>query len=176
MDMTDTITSSAPTAVHRATARALTDCMREFLAAHQHLVLATTNPDGTVHAVPYLYTFDGTGFLVATTSAGRTGRNIAARPNATVTVDDREAVGWVSGSGPARLVRGPEARALNERIYRTWMTEEGVAVVGRALAEVEDITIVVTPVRWRAWDMASTVVPYLVEAGIPMDQPGRWFR
>ena len=56
------------------------------------------------------------------------------------------------------------------------MTEEGVAVVGRALAEVEDITIVVTPVGWRAWDMASTVVPYLVEAGIPMDQPGRWFR
>ena len=177
MDMPDTITSSAPTAVHRATARALTDCMREFLAAHQHLVLATTNPDGTVHAVPYLYTFDGTGFLVATTSAGRTGPNIAARPNATVTVDDdREAVGWVSGTGPARLVRGPQARALNERIYRTWMTEQGVAVVGRALAEVEDITIVVTPVRWRAWDMASTVVPYLVEAGIPMDQPGRRFR
>ncbi len=56
------------------------------------------------------------------------------------------------------------------------MTEEGVAVVGRALAEVEDVTIVVTPVRWRAWDMASTFVPYLIDAGVAMDEPRRWFR
>ncbi len=174
--MTDTTATSAPTPVHRATARELTDQMRGFLATHQHLVLATTNPDGSVHAVPFLYTFDGDGFLIATTSAGRTGRNIAARPDVTVTVDDREAIAWVSGTGPARLVRGPQARALNERIYRTWMTEEGVAVVGRALAEVEDVTIVVTPAHWRAWDMASTFFPYLVEAGIAMDEPGRWFR
>ena len=172
--MTDTTT--ALTAVHRATARALTGRMREFLAGHQHLVLATTNPDGIVHAVPYLYTFDGASFLVATTSAGRTGRNIAARPAATVTVDDRPTIEWVSGTGPARLVSGPESRALNERIYRTWMTEEGVAVVGRALAEIEDVTIVVTPARWRAWDMAATFVPYLVDAGVAMDEPGRWFR
>jgi hypothetical protein len=40
----------------------------------------------------------------------------------------------------------------------------------------QDVTIVVTPERWRAWDMASTFFRYLVEAGIPMDEPGRWFR
>ena len=65
---------------------------------------------------------------------------------------------------------------LGQLFEQVRMTEEGVAVVGRALAEVEDVTIVVTPVRWRAWDMASTFVPYLIDAGVAMDEPRRWFR
>lgn len=55
------------------------------------------------------------------------------------------------------------------------MTEAGVAVVGAALGRVEDVTIAVTPRSWRAWDIASTFHPYLAEAGIPMDEPERWF-
>lgn len=77
-----------------------------------------------------------------------------------------------------RELTGPmreRSRELNRRIYRTWMTEAGVAVVGGALGQVEDVTIAVTPHRWRAWDIASTSYPFLAAAGIPLDEPQRWF-
>ena len=55
------------------------------------------------------------------------------------------------------------------------MTDEGVDVVGRVLHDVEDVTIVITPRSWLAWDMASLFFPTLEESGIPLDRPERWF-
>ncbi len=42
--------------------------------------------------------------------------------------------------------------------------------------EVEDVTIVITPHRWLAWSFESEVAPELSAAGIPMEDPARWFR
>ncbi len=55
------------------------------------------------------------------------------------------------------------------------MTDEGLATVGNLMNEVEDTTIVIPPHRWLAWSVESEVAPELSAAGIPMDDPARWF-
>lgn len=156
--------------------RGLTDRMRRFLEGHMYLTLATRNPDGSLHVVPVAYLFEDGHFLVATSSATRKARNLAARPDVTVTVDDRTTIDWVSAVGTAELVTGPRSRALNRRLHRLWMTDEGLDVVGGFMHEVEDVTVVITPHRWLAWDWETGFVAELEAAGIPMDDPGRWFR
>ena len=156
-------------------ARVLTAGMADFLQRHLFLTLATHNPDRSLHVVPVCYLFDGGRFYVATSSSTRKARNLATRPDVTVTVDDRGAIGWISATGRAELIRGSESRAVNKRLYRRWMTDEGLDVVGRVLHDIEDVTIVITPRSWLAWDMASMFFPALEEAGIPLDRPERWF-
>jgi PPOX class probable F420-dependent enzyme len=155
------------------TATGLTDAARDLIGRQSFLMLATRNADATIHAVPLIYLFDGERFLMATPPASRKARNIAVRPDVTVTVEDRTDLGWVSAQGRAELIDGPPSRALNERVYRTWMTEEGVDVVGGMMA---DVTIAVTPRRWSSWDIETGFYTYLRGAGIPLDRPERWFR
>jgi hypothetical protein len=73
-------TGNVAMAVHRATAQRADDRMRGFLDAHQHLVLATTNPDRTVHVVPYLYRFEGGSFLPPRPRAAPAATSPPARP------------------------------------------------------------------------------------------------
>jgi hypothetical protein len=77
--------------------------------------------------------------------------------------------------GTAEFLTGPESRSWNHRLYRRWMTDEGLDVVGSVMHEVEDVTIVITPHRWLAWSFESDVVPEFSAAGIPMDDLTRWF-
>jgi PPOX class probable F420-dependent enzyme len=148
---------------------------REFLDQHVYLTLATRNPDGSQHVVPVVYLFTDGRFHVATSSATRKARNLAADPEVTVTVDDRATIEWVSAVGTAEFLTGPESRSLNHRLYRRWMTDEGLDVVGSAMHQVEDVTIVITPHRWLTWSFESEVVPEFSAAGIPMDDLTRWF-
>ncbi|MGH8934413.1 MAG: pyridoxamine 5'-phosphate oxidase family protein [Egibacteraceae bacterium] len=103
-------------------------------------------------AEPYNVTMTATG----SHKSYRKARNVAARPEVTVLVGDRETLQWVSATGTAELRRGDQSRERNTRVYRRWMTGDGLKVVGRVLQEVEDVTIVVTPERWIAWDMESS--------------------
>jgi PPOX class probable F420-dependent enzyme len=152
-----------------------TDRMREFLARHVYLTLATHNPDGSQHVVPVVYLFTDGRFHVATSSATRKARNLVANPDVTITVDDRSTIEWVSAVGTAEFLTGAESQSLNQQLYRRWMTDEGLDVVGSLMHEAEDVTIVITPHRWLAWAFDSEVVPELSAAGIPMDNPARWF-
>jgi PPOX class probable F420-dependent enzyme len=172
--VTDAETGSRA-AIYRATAHELTDSMREFLSRQLYTTLATQNSDGSMHVVPILYRFDGQRFLMATSATTRKARNIAARPTVTVTVDDRTELRWVSAQGTAQLLHGQTAYELNQSLYRLWMTDEGLKVVGAFMANIEDVTIEVIPLEWRAWDIESTFYRALADAGIPLDQPDRFF-
>ena len=158
-----------------STEREPTARMRQFLDDHVYLTLATRNPDGSQHVVPVVYLFADGRFHVATSSATRKARNLVADPKVTVTVDDRSSIEWVSAVGTAEFRTGPESRSLNHRLYRRWMTDEGLDVVGSVMHEVEDLTIVITPQHWLAWSFESDVVPEFAAAGIPMDDLARWF-
>lgn len=153
----------------------LTDGMREFLLRHRYSSLATLNSDGSINLVPVFYRFDGGRFLVATASTTRKARNIAAGRAATLTVEDRETSTWVSAKGIAELISGAEAAQLNQTLYRTWLTDEGLRTVGTFMADYEDVTIALTPTTWQAWDFASTFLPVLAEAGVPVDDLDRLF-
>jgi PPOX class probable F420-dependent enzyme len=152
-----------------------TAAMRDVLDQQLYALLASRNPDGSIHAVPVVYLYADEQLLIATSSTTRKARNIAARSDVTVTVDDRENTRWVSAVGRAELISGVRSRALNQRLYRRWMTPHGLDVVGRILAEDEDVTIVVTPQRWLSWDIESGFYQPLRELGIALDEPDRLF-
>jgi PPOX class probable F420-dependent enzyme len=149
--------------------------MCEILGRQRFALLASSNSDGSIHAVPVVYLYADGQLYIATSSTTRKARNVAARHDVTVTVDDRENLGWVSAVGRAELLRGERSRALNQRLYRQWMTEDGVDVIGSILADEEDVTIVVTPRRWLSWDVESGFYEPLRAIGIPLDEPQRWF-
>lgn len=174
--MTDNTTTMARRTIYRSTAHELTDGMREFLERQSLAMLATYNPDGSIHVVPLSYMFEDGRFYLATSSSSRKARNLAARPEATLTVDDRSTLEWMSATGTAELIRGQRSREINARLYRRSWTEAGLAIVGPLLQQTEDVTIAITPRRWSAWDIQSTFFAALQEAGIPLDEAESWFR
>jgi PPOX class probable F420-dependent enzyme len=167
------MSATSPTS-HRDSGQ-LTDAMRDVLDHQLYAVFCTRNADGSTHAVPVIYHHADGYLYVATSSSTHKARNVAARPEVTVTVEDRENVCWVSAVGRAELISGERSRAWNDRLYRRWMTDDGLAVIGSILAEDEDVTIAVTPQRWLTWDMETGFYQPLRDAGVPLDPPQRWF-
>ncbi|WP_165988852.1 pyridoxamine 5'-phosphate oxidase family protein [Streptomyces sp. YIM 98790] len=161
--------------LYRAVRRQLTAELRTFLDRHTIAVLATADPDGRIHAVPANYLFDDDGrFHIATSSVSRKARNAAARPEVTLTVDDRTDIAWVSAAGTADIVTGAASRALNDRIYRrAW--GELAGPLAPVLHRIEDVTLTVTPHTWRSWDFRSAVLPALAAAGVPRAELESWF-
>jgi PPOX class probable F420-dependent enzyme len=153
----------------------VTDAMREILGHQLYAMFCTRNADGSTHAVPVIFRYADGQLFVATSSATHKARNVAARPAVTLTVEDREKLCWVSAAGHAELIRGDRSRALNDRLYRRWMTDDGLDVIGSILAEDEDVTIAVTPQRWLTWDIETGFYQQLRDTGIPLDEPQRWF-
>jgi PPOX class probable F420-dependent enzyme len=149
--------------------------MRDLIAGQQVLLLATHQSDGSAHVAPVMYLFEDGRFLVATSSQSRKARNVAARPQVTVTIEDREATAWVSATGYALLLRGHESRQINHRVDQLWMTEEGCRVIGRLVAEAEDVTVAIIPQHWRSWDFHSGFLAELEAAGVQIDDAERWF-
>jgi PPOX class probable F420-dependent enzyme len=167
--MTDDTTTMARRTIYRSTAQKVTDGMQEFLERQPFAMLATYNPDGSIHVVPLSYIFEDGRFFFATSSSSRKARNLVARPEATVTVDDRGTLEWVSATGTAELIRGQRSREINARLYRRSWTEADLETVRPLLERTEDVTISITPRRWRAWDIHSTFFVALQEAGIKLD-------
>jgi hypothetical protein len=68
-------------------------------------------------------------------------------------VDQRQPTShrWASASGTAEIVGGAEAAEINARARVRYLTDAGEAVYGQHLANVDDVTIVLTPTRWRSW-------------------------
>jgi PPOX class probable F420-dependent enzyme len=172
----ETTTTTARRTIYRSTAHTLTNGMREFLEQQPFATLATHNPDGSIHVVPLSYMYEDGRFFFATASSSRKARNLAARPEATITVDDRSTLEWVSATGTGELIRGQQSKEINARLYHRSWTEAGIAAVGPFLERHEDVTIAITPQRWSAWDIQSTFFAALQDAGIPLDDVESWFR
>jgi PPOX class probable F420-dependent enzyme len=153
----------------------VTNAMREILLHQLYAVFCTHNADGSIHAVPVIYHYADGQLFIATSSTTHKARNVAVRPEVTITIEDRDNLRWVSAVGHAELIRGERSRARNDRLYRLWMTDDGLHVIGSILAEDEDVTIAVTPQRWLTWDIETGFYQPLRDAGIPLDEPQRWF-
>ena len=132
-----TYQSTLPTSTDTAPCHP-TDAMSEVLDQQTYALLATRNDNGSIHAVPLVYLYTSGQLLMATSSTTRKARNITARPDVTVTVEDRDNLRWVSAEGRAELIRGERAHEMNQALYRLWMTDDGVDVIGRLLAEDDD--------------------------------------
>jgi PPOX class probable F420-dependent enzyme len=79
---------------------------RDLLERPIHAVLATVLPSGFPQAQPVWCGFDGTDVLISTTLERAKGRNMAARPKATVlVVDPDDGSRWIEVRGEVEITR-----------------------------------------------------------------------
>ena len=155
----------------------LTDDLRSFLAVRRYAVLATHDAEGRIHLTPIWFLFEDERFYFESVSASRKVKNLQRNPSAPVVVDRRQPgmERWVSASGPVELLRGDEAREINARIRRRYLTPEalGDERIEPVFAAADDVTIRLTPDEWRAWD--SKDLDAAAFGGIIGATPERWF-
>jgi PPOX class probable F420-dependent enzyme len=147
----------------------------EFLARRVYAVLGTQNPDGSPHTVPLMFAFDGERFLFESRSTTRKVRNVEATRNARVLVQNPPQMeGWIAAEGPAHVVRGDAAQRLNRLVADRYLTDEGHSGWASTVAPLEDVTIVLEPRTWSAWDV-SAMFGTIVQQGYREEQAMAWF-
>lgn len=152
------------------------DAVRELLSLRLVATLGSTNDDGTILLTPIWYLYDAGRLFLPTGSGSRKARNIRARPAVTVLVDQRhgERHRWASAEGEAALLGGAEAKALNERVRARYLTVAGEASYGQLVDAFDDVTIVVTPRRWRSWTPGA-LERLASERGLSASDLAGWF-
>ena len=130
--------------------------VQELLAARLIGVLATMEPDRSLHAVPmWLAPSDGA-ILFATGSRSRKVRNLERDPRATLVLHDSRPGAEVCGAsikGRVELVRGAAAKPLVERVQRRFVSEPGLALpVVRAFLSSDDVALRLVPEAAVTWD------------------------
>jgi PPOX class probable F420-dependent enzyme len=156
----------------------LSDSMREFLNGRHYATLATLNEDGSIHLTPVWYLFEDECLFVETAASDRKGRNILARPAASLLVDSRRKPGserWVSASGTAAIIGGERSKEINAKIQQRYLPKAGLEDprVGPVFAAAGEVTIGLTPHSWRSWELKS--LDAQVFGGILGQTPEQWF-
>jgi PPOX class probable F420-dependent enzyme len=131
---------------------------QEFLRGRYIATIATENADGTIHLTAVWYLFEDGHLFVATSSKTRKGRNVAARPKASLMVDARTPgrERGVTATGTVKLISGRESQEINQRIHTRYLSAAALSDphVGPVFASFDDVTIQLTPASWITWDMA----------------------
>ncbi len=159
------------------TPQGLADDLRTRLLEEGNAILGTVNPNGSPHLTELLFSLDEHDRVhLPTPHATRKVKNVQARPVATFFVS-MDGGGWVSCTGPARVIMGQNAARINEGIRERLMTEAGLATIGLLLAAHEDTTIEITPEKWLSWNSAE-IMPGIIEVGgdIEAYPPDTWFK
>ncbi|HXU24806.1 MAG TPA: pyridoxamine 5'-phosphate oxidase family protein, partial [Tepidiformaceae bacterium] len=133
----------------------LTDEYRALLSERRYAVLATQDPEGTIHQTPVWFMFEEGRFYIESNSASRKVKNLFNRPSASITLDARQPGmdRWVSASGATDILQGNEAEAINANIRKRYLTREAIedTRIGPSFAAADDVTIRLTPTGWRWW-------------------------
>ena len=79
-----------------------------------------------------------------------------------------------AATGTLTVLRGEEARALNDEIARKYLTEAGLAHpdVGGRIRVTDDVTIRLDPHRWRTWSVVDDLGGVAAEPGIQLPLDG----
>jgi PPOX class probable F420-dependent enzyme len=146
--------------------------VEEFLAGRRIATLATENPDGSAYLTAVWFLVEDGAVFVGTSGTSRKARNAEARPRASIMVDAR-GVGpqrGVAASGPVTVLRGAEARAVNDRILERYLTPAGIAApgVGRTIAASDDVTLRLDPGPWRTWSTSEDFEGRLEDPGMTL--------
>ena len=128
----------------------------ELLDARLVGVLATIEPDGSVHAIPLWYARDEDAIVFATGSGSRKVQNLRRDARATLVLHDSRPgfdVCGVSIRGRVELVEGDAATPLVALVHRRYVTPAGerLPVAGVFLAS-DDIALRLIPGSAVTWD------------------------
>ena len=128
----------------------------ELLDARLVGVLATIEPDGSVHAIPVWYARDENAIVFATGSGSRKVRNLRRDARATLVLHDSRPGFEVCGAsirGRVELVEGGAATPLVELVHRRYVTPAGDRLpVAGVFLESDDIAVRLVPDSAVTWD------------------------
>jgi PPOX class probable F420-dependent enzyme len=137
-----------------------------FLGELRYAVLATHDPDGGIHLTPIWFLFEDGCFFFGCSSKSRKAKNVERNASASVVVDSRSPgrERWISASGSVETLRGDEAKAINVRIRRRYLSPAAYdGPIEATLEDSDDVALKLTPATWRSW---------AAELG---ESPDRWF-
>ncbi|HEY5694158.1 MAG TPA: pyridoxamine 5'-phosphate oxidase family protein [Gaiellaceae bacterium] len=148
----------------------LTDEVRSFLGERRCAVLATHDPDGSIHLTPVWFLFEDDSFYFPSSSRSRKVENVVQSSSGSVVVDARTPgrERWVSASGRVEILHGGEAQAINARIRRRYLAPEALdGPIEAALAASDDVTLRLAPTAWRSW--AAPIMDSADQLFLPVD-------
>jgi PPOX class probable F420-dependent enzyme len=126
----------------------------DVLANRGVAALGTLNEDGSIHLTYLLFLYEEGRFVLETASSTRKARNVAARATASLLIQGTASSGrslMVECEGTARIVPAPAAHAINHRLRAKYLVQDAIDAVDRAWGNFDDVSIEVTPERWRSW-------------------------
>jgi PPOX class probable F420-dependent enzyme len=159
------------------------ELVRELLAARIVAVLATLEPDGSVHAVPMWFAPAEGSVLLATGSRSRKTRNLERDPRATLVLHDSRPGFEVCGAslrGRVEIVRGAAAQPLADEVHRRYVGDAGRALPETAeFLDSDDVALRFVPEAAVTWDERASVAARSLRdsgAALPLrpTSPRRW--
>jgi PPOX class probable F420-dependent enzyme len=130
--------------------------VQELLAARLIGVLATHEPDGSIHAVPMWLAASESDILLATGSRSRKVRNLERDARATLVLHDSRPGAEVCGAslrGRVELIRGDSAQPLVERVHRRYVSDAGLNLPEvREFLSFDDVALRFIPEAAVTWD------------------------
>ena len=126
----------------------------EVLGQRVSAALGTLNEDGSIHLTYVIFLHEEGRLYLETSSVTRKARNVTARARATMMVQGGASTGrslMVAAEGIARIIHGPEAHAINHRLRAKYIKPEAMDAIDRAWGRLDDVSIEITPRRWRSW-------------------------
>ncbi len=164
------MSSDAAPAVSRALqGRAiLTDpLVQGLLGARLVAVLATLEPDGSIHAVPMWFATAGDAVVLATGSGSRKARNLERDERATLVLHDSRSgfeVCGVTMRGNVELVRGAAAAPLIESVHARYLTRNGLSLEeARTFLAADDVAVLFRPASAVTWDERGNVAAAVLQ-------------
>jgi PPOX class probable F420-dependent enzyme len=145
--------------------------VQELLAVRLVGVLATLEPDGSVHAVPMWLSGESGEIVLATGSRSRKARNLDRDPRATLVLHDSRPGAEVCGAslrGRVEIVRGEGAAPLVARVHRRYVEEAGLRLPEvQAFLSFDDVALRFHAENAVTWDeRGSEAAGVLVESGL----------
>ncbi len=136
------------------TARPTQEEIDDVLGQSINGVVATLNPDGSIHLAYVLFLFESGKIYWETRSSTRKAKNVAANPTISFIVDGAAATGthlMATASGTTRILTGDTANQINHRLRAKYVIDEALPVVNGLWDDLDDVCIEITPGRWRSW-------------------------
>jgi len=167
------VSEPQPSRVLRDEAILADPLVKELLAARLVGVLATLEPDGSVHAVPMWLVGDDREIVLATGSRSRKLRNLERDDRATLVLHDSRPGAEVCGvslRGRVELVRGDPARPLVERVHRRYVEADGLRLREvQGFLAFDDVALRFHPEAAVTWDeRGSDAARVLRESGLAL--------
>lgn len=160
----------APHAVYLA--KPAPEAIEEHLERRINATIGTLNPDGSIHLAFVLFLWEEGKLYFETASMTKKAHNVAARPTASFAFEGKGFMAMPEGIG--RIIDGSEAHAINGRLRQKYLTGPAAATVGVAWGTVEDISVEITPTKWRSW--SNEALSELGQDSAGDRPPNEWWR